>query len=165
MNMINIKSQKDFFSGLMFTILGIAFAWGASRYRFGSGVNMGPGYFPLILGILLSILGGVIIFKALVGKTKDGDKIGSIGWRPLVFIISANLIFGVAVGGLPSIGLPPMGMIVGIYALTFIASLAGEEFNFKGVMVLATVLAIINYLAFVHLINLQIAVWPTFITR
>ena len=29
---MKIKSQKDFFSGLMFAVVGVAFAWGATTY-------------------------------------------------------------------------------------------------------------------------------------
>lgn len=161
---MKIKSQKDFFSGLMFLGVGVAFAWGATTYTVGSGARMGPGYFPLMLGILLAILGAVIIFESLVVETEDGEKIGSWAWKPLTFIIAANLVFGLALGGLPSIKVPALGMIVGIYALTFIASLAGDEFKAKEVLILATVLSILSYLAFVVLLKLQFPVWPTFIT-
>ena len=161
---MNIKSQKDFFSGLLFIVIGAAFAIGANNYTVGTGARMGPGYFPLLLGIFLAILGGVITFNSLVIATPDGDKIGSWAWKPLVFIILANLAFGLMIGGLPSVKIPAMGMIVGIYALTFIASLAGEEFNLKEVAILATVLAIISYMAFIVLLKLQFPVWPTFIT-
>jgi hypothetical protein len=161
---MNIKSQKDFFSGLMFMGVGVAFAWGATSYTVGNGARMGPGYFPLLLGVLLAILGGVITFKALVVETEDGEKIGSWAWKPLLYIIAANLIFGVLLGGLPSIKLPAMGMIAAIYALTFVSSLAGEEFNFKEVLVLSTVLSAMSYVAFILLLKLQFAVWPAFIT-
>ena len=161
---MNIKSQKDFFSGLMFMKVGAAFAWGATTYTVGNGARMGPGYFPLMLGILLAVLGGVITFKALVVETEDGEKIGAWAWKPLFFIIAANLVFGVMLGGLPSIGIPAMGMIVGIYALTFISALAGEEFKLKEVAILATVLSIMSYAAFILLLKLQFPVWPTFIT-
>ena len=162
---MNIKSQKDFFSGLMFMGTGVAFAWGASSYTIGNGARMGPGYFPLVLGVLLAFLGGLITFKALVVETQDGDKIGSFAWRPLFFIIVANLVFGAMIGGLPSIGLPPLGLVIGIYALTFISSFAGDEFSFKEVAVLATVLAVMSYLAFIVLLKLQFPVWPAFITN
>jgi Tripartite tricarboxylate transporter TctB family len=160
---MNIKSQKDFFSGLMFMGVGIAFAWGASGYTIGDGARMGPGFFPLALGIILAILGSFITFKALVVETVDGEKIGKLAWRPLFFIILANVVFGIMIGGLPSLGLPAMGLIVGIYALTFIASLAGDEFRLKGVLVLGTVLAILSYLAFIVLLKLQFPVWPAFL--
>jgi hypothetical protein len=160
---MNIKSQKDFFSGLMFMAVGIAFAWGASTYTIGNGARMGPGYFPLMLGILLAILGGVITFKALVVETVDGDKIGSFAWKPLTFIILSNLVFGAALGGLPSIGLPPLGLIIAIVALTFISALAGDEFNFKEVTILSIILSLMSYLAFVVLLKLQFPVWPAFI--
>ena len=159
---MNIKSQKDFFSGLMFMCVGVAFAWGASSYSIGTGARMGPGYFPLVLGVLLGLLGAVITFKALVVETQDGDKVGKFAWKPLVFIILANLAFGAAIGGLPSIGLPPLGLVVGIYLLTFISSNAGDEFKFKEVVILATVLALLSYLAFIVLLKLQFPVWPAF---
>ncbi|WP_027476776.1 tripartite tricarboxylate transporter TctB family protein [Curvibacter gracilis] len=161
---MKIKSQKDFFSGLMFMVVGVAFAWGATTYSVGSGARMGPGYFPLMLGILLALIGSVITFKAMVVETEGGDKIGAWAWKPLFFILAANFVFGILLGGLPSIGLPPMGMILGIYALVIISSLAGNEFSLKGVLGLSTILAIGSYLAFVVLLKLQFPVWPSFIT-
>ncbi len=157
------KSQKDFFSGLMFLVVGIAFAWGATKYNIGEGARMGPGYFPLMLGCLLAAIGAFVIFEALVVETEDGEPFGTVAWKPLGFIIAANFIFGILLGGLPSIKVPAMGMIVGIYALTFIASAAGEEFSWKENLILATVLAIGSYLAFIVLLKLQFQVWPSFI--
>ena len=162
---MTIKSQKDFFAGLMFLVAGIAFAWGATNYTIGEGARMGPGYFPLMLGILLSIIGVFIVFEAMVVETEDGEKIGKAAWKPLFFIIFSNVIFGVCLGGIPKIGIPAMGLIVGIYALTFVAALAGDEFKAKEVAVLATVLAVISYLAFILLLKLQFPVWPSFLTR
>ncbi len=161
---MNIKSQKDFFSGLMFMGVGVAFAWGATTYNVGEGARMGPGYFPLMLGILMAILGAGITFKALVVEAEGGDKIGKWAWKPLVYIILANLVFGVLLGGLPSINLPAMGMIIAIYALTFISSAAEPGWKVKNTFILATVLAAGSYLAFVVLLKLQFPVWPAFIT-
>ncbi len=159
-----IKSQKDFFSGLMFTLVGAAFAFGATNYNIGTGARMGPGYFPLLLGIFLAVLGAFITFYSLVEHTEDGEPVGAFAWKPIVFILGANIVFGVLLGGLPSIGLPPMGLIAGIYALVFIASKAGEVFVVKDVFILATVLAVGSYIAFIWALKLQMPVWPAFIT-
>jgi hypothetical protein len=158
------KSQKDFFSGLMFGVVGGAFAWGATTYNVGEGARMGPGYFPLMLGIVLALLGAVIMFQSLAVESEDGDPIGKWAWKPLFYILGANLAFGVLLGGLPSIGVPAMGMIIAIYALTIISSLAGENFKLRDVLILSTILAVGSYLAFIVLLKLQIQVWPTFIT-
>ena len=162
---MNIKSQKDFFSGLMFMSVGAAFAWCATKYSVGTGARMGPGYFPLMLGVLLAVLGSVITFKSLVVETTGGDKIGSWAWKPLIFIILGNLTFGVLLAGLPSIKLPAMGMIVGIYVLTFITSMAEPGWKVRNTFILATVLAIGSYMAFVVVLKLQFPVWPAFFTR
>jgi hypothetical protein len=45
--LVKIKSQRDFWSGLMFVAVGIGFAWGATNYSFGSSARPGPGYFPV----------------------------------------------------------------------------------------------------------------------
>ena len=160
---MRIKSQRDFASGVLFSAFGVAFAWGATTYNVGTGARMGPGYFPLVVGVLIAIMGVLITLKALTVKTEDGEPIGRIAWRPLIFIIGANLIFGVLLVGVHSWGLPAMGLIVAIYALTFVASLAGDQFKAKEVFVLATVLAIGSYVAFELALKLNFPIWPAFI--
>ncbi len=160
---MKIKSQKDFFSGLMFMGVGTAFALGATTYNVGTGARMGPGYFPLMLGVLLAIIGAAITFNATVVETADGEKIGKWAWKPLFFILASNFAFGILLGGLPSIGVPAMGLIVAIYALTFIAGMAGNEFKVKESFILATILAVGSYVAFVWALKLQFPVWPSFI--
>ena len=158
-----IKSQKDFFSGLLYAAVGSAFAIGATNYNLGTSARMGPGFFPMMLGVLLAIIGLYIMFKAMVVKTPNGDKIGAWAWKPLFFIIAGNLLFGVLLGGLPSIKFPAMGLIVAIYGTTLVVSMAGDKFKLKEVLVLATVLSVLSYLAFIVLLKLQFPVWPSFI--
>ena len=81
-----IKSQKDFFAGLLFIAIGLGFAWGATDYELSDTARMGPGYFPMALGALLAALGAVIAFKALVIETADGEPVGRWAWRPLFFV-------------------------------------------------------------------------------
>ena len=159
-----IKSQKDFFSGLMFTLVGAAFAWGATSYNIGTGARMGPGYFPLLLGVFLAVLGGLITFYSLIEHTEDGEPVGAFAWKPVVFILGANIVFGILLAGLPRFGIPPMGLIAAIYALVIIAGKAGDTFSLKESVMLATGLSVGSYLAFIMLLKLQMPVWPAFIT-
>ena len=148
----------------MFMGAGMAFAWGATAYKVGEAARMGPGYFPILLGVLTTLLGAVVTLKALGFETEGDERIGPWGWKPLIFIILANLAFGVLLGGLPGIKLPSMGLIAAIYALKFIASMAKEGWKVKSTFILATVLALGSYLTFVLLLKLPIPVWPAFIT-
>ena len=84
---MRIKSQRDFWSGVMFILAGIGFAWGATNYSFGNSARPGPAYFPFGLGILMAILGAMVTFKALTVETEGGDPIGDIGWKPLIIIV------------------------------------------------------------------------------
>ena len=111
---MKIKSQKDFFCRARCScVVGIAFAWGATTYNVGERRPHGPGLLPADAGHPAGASSAlVIIFEALVVETEDGEPIGKWAWKPLVFIIGANLAFGVLLGGLPSIGVPAMGLIV-----------------------------------------------------
>lgn len=160
-----IKSQKDFFSGLMFMAVGSGFAIGATNYTIGQASRMGPGYFPLILGVILAILGAIIAVQSFASKAPDGDKIGKWAWKPLVYVLGSNLAFGALLVGLPSIGFPSFGLIVAIYALVFIASQAGDRVNIKELVILSTILAVGSYMAFIKLLSLQFPVWPAFLVN
>lgn len=161
---MRIKSQKDFFAGLVYAGVGVAFAWGATNYNIGDGARMGPGYFPLLLGVVLAIIGGIVVFQSLVVETPDGNPVGQWAWKPLLLIIAANFLFGILLGGIPSLGVPAMGLVAAIYGLVIVSSLAGTEFRLGEVLILATVLAIGSWVAFIWGLKLQFQVWPTFIT-
>lgn len=161
---MKLASQKDFFAGLMFTIVGIAFAIGATNFTVGNAARMGPGYFPLMLGIVLIGLGATITFQSFRSKALGGDLIGKWAWRPLGFIIGANVAFGILLVGLPTLGVPAFGLIVAIYALVLIAGYARPNCSLKESVILATILAVGSYGAFVYALNLQFPVWPAFLT-
>lgn len=152
---MKIKSQRDFVSGLAFIVVGLAFAWGATDYSFGSSAKPGPGYFPFGLGIILAILGAVVTFKALTIETEDGEPIGSIAWKPLIIILGSVGIFGVA--------LPRLGLIVTIPLLIALSSFAAGKFRPVEIGILSVVLTVGSYLVFVTGLGLVIPVWPSFL--
>lgn len=160
---MRIKSQKDFFAGLFYLVVGGGFAIGATNYTIGDASRMGPGYFPMLVGTLLAILGVIIILQALIVETPDGDPIGHWVWRPLVYVILANFLFGILLGGIPTLGIPPTGLIIGIIVLTIVAAMAGTEFKLKEVLILAAILAIGSWAIFIYGLNLQMPVWPSFL--
>ena len=127
-----LKSQKDFFSGLLFMTVGGAFAYGATTYQVGTAARMGPGYFPLLLGVILALMGAVIAVRSFIAGTPDGDHIGAIAWKPLLLVLGANVAFGALMIGVPSLGIPQFGLVVAIFAQLCIASLAAERFVLTG---------------------------------
>lgn len=157
------RSQKDFVSGLMFTAVGIAFAVGATNFDIGGAARMGPGYFPLLLGILLAVLGVIVTIQSF-GRGVANEEIGAIAWRPLVYILGGNLAFGVLLVGVPALGIPAFGLIVALYALVLIVGYARPGHKIKESIVLATILAVGSYGAFVYALNLQFPVLPWFLS-
>lgn len=151
---MKIKSQKDFASGLMFVAVGVAFAIGATNYNFGQSARPGPGYFPLLLGVILAILGAIVLLQSLAKGGADGDPIGAITWKPLLLILGAVVLFGIA--------LPHLGMVIAVPMLIAISSMA-SDFRWKSVIGASVVLTVFSWLAFVYGLGLTIPVWPPFI--
>jgi hypothetical protein len=139
----------------MFVGVGAAFAIGAIQYSMGTSARPGAGYFPMGLGVSTAVLGLAILFKALTVETEGGDKIGGIAWRPLVVIVGAITVFGLA--------LPRLGMVVTVPVLIIMTSLAGDEFRWRGVLVNAAVLTLGSWVIFVWGLRLTIPMWPWFI--
>ena len=102
---MKIKSQSDFWSGLMFIAIGVGFAMGRDELQHGQRArrtilraSLGPmssfrasgaRLFPLGLSSC-ALLGAIVLFKSLTIETEGGDPVGNFAWRPLVFIIAAD---------------------------------------------------------------------------
>lgn len=124
---MKLKSQKDFFSGLMFLLVGGGFAAVAgTSYTVGTAARMGPGYFPMLLGGLLAVLGAAIIFSALTIERREDESVGVIAWRPLFFVLLGVLSFG--------LGLTKLGLYVCVFILIAVSSLADRDIRFKGLL-------------------------------
>ena len=152
---MKIKSQRDFFSGLMFVVVGVVFAVGATNYPMGNSAKPGAGYFPLILSVLMAILGAIVLFKSLTIETEGGDPIGAIAWRPLIVIVAAIAVFGATINWL--------GLALAVPILILISSLAGDEFKWIGVLINCVVLTVFSWLIFIVGLKLTIPLWPKFL--
>ena len=90
-------ARKDLLAGGTFVGFGLAFAITSSTYEVGTALRMGPGYFPLVLGSLLVVLGILIAVKGFVAA--DSDDIGPIPWKALALLVAALLFFGFTIQG------------------------------------------------------------------
>ena len=85
---MKIKSQKDFWSGLMFIGSGLFFAlWAMEFYQMGTAVRMGPAYFPTVLGFLLAVLGAVVLLQSVTAEP-EGDAAVHTPFNFIDFVIA-----------------------------------------------------------------------------
>jgi len=150
---MKIKSQQDFWAGLMFVGFGLFFVVVAlMNYQMGSAVRMGPAYFPVLLGGLLAILGLVVLIGSVV---ETGPPVAKFHFRPLLFIAASSLAFAYL--------LKPLGLVLASAALVFISAYGGHEFKFKEVAIMSAVLVVFAVLVFVKGLTLPFPICPDFI--
>jgi len=112
---------QDLAAGGVFVAIGLFFALGAwFDLRIGSAFSMGPGYFPLLLGGLLTAMGIAIVIKASIATRTPFD---ATSWRGLIMTIAAIVFFAATVRGL---GLAPSLCIA-----TMIAAGASGQVNLR----------------------------------
>jgi len=150
---VRIRHPKDFWSGLMFLVIGLAFAGFAQQYALGSAQRMGPGYFPTVLGGLLAILGLVIAIRGMTQPGPDGD-IERFHFGPLAIILGAVALFGFL--------LRPAGLVAALVVLIAVSAYASHEFRMREVIPLALFLVLLVLAVFIWGLGMVIPVWPAF---
>lgn len=152
---MHIRNKRDFWGGASFAVVGALFAFFATSYDIGSGARMGPGYFPLTLGILLALL-GIFVAIGSISKNTAPAELEAVGWRELIMVLGAVAIFGVT--------LPWLGMVISVALLILISAMADYQFGWKETTISIIVLVIMSYIVFVKGLELQFPVWPVFFT-
>lgn len=150
---MRIRNEKDFWSGVLFTAVGLAFAVLARDYDMGSAQRMGPAYFPTVLGLLLAGLGVFIAVRALALETRDG-KVEKLDFGAVAWVLGAVALFGVL--------LRPAGLIAALVALIFVSARGSHEFRFKETALLSVGLVILVLVVFIWGLKLTIPVLPAF---
>lgn len=135
---------KDLAAGLVFVAIGGFFAIDAlATLRLGSTLNMGPGYFPVLLGALLILLGLAI---AASGLGRPTEPFGSVSLRGVTLVMAAIVVFGASVRGL--------GFIPALFASVMMSSLASRQVSLKLAMLLSLTLTAFSTLVFVVALGL-----------
>ena len=150
---ITIRNQKNFTSGLLYIVAGLGFAVGATQYKLGSADRMGPGYFPLWLGLLLALIGAVVLAGSVRAKTR-AEAMPRMDLKTLAWILGSVALFGLL--------LQPMGLVISLVALVLVSSVASHEFGWKGALLNALLLLVICVGAFIFGLGLQLPLWPAF---
>ena len=140
------RSPKDVLAGLTFLGFGVAFALGALAYDIGDPVRMGPGFFPLVVGVLLALLGVVIVVTR--STEPDEEPLTAPPWRAGVLILGALLVFGLTVRGL--------GLVPALLVTALLASLASRETSPPWAVVLAVALTLLSIAIFVVALSVRL---------
>jgi hypothetical protein len=108
---------------------------------------MGPGYFPLVLGGLLVVLGVAIMVQAAAG---GGDKtpLGSAAWRGIVLITAAVIVF--------ALGVRRLGLAPALFAAVLLAALSSARTTPVGALVMAAALTAFCILIFVWALGMPV---------
>jgi len=146
---IKIPSNRDFYSGLVFIFFGATAMLVARNYPMGTSDHMGPGYFPFIVGGMLTLLGLVI---ATVALWTAGEAIKLEGLRALLFVHGGVLAFAAIIN--------PLGLVLALLVLIVISCLGNQGFRILEVAALYLVLAAMALGLFVYGLGLSFKIWP-----
>ena len=142
-----IVNTKDIIAGASFLAIGgFVCVYAYTQLDIGTAYVMGPGYFPMTLGMLLCFLGIAIGLSAL---SIPPSPIGDFAWRAVLLITFATVLFGVGVRGF---GLAP------VVALTvFLACLASRKTSLLAAVAGTAVLWAVSLLIFYYGLGLSVS--------
>lgn len=134
-----IRDPKDFLSGLMFMGFGGAAIVLGQDYEMGRAVRMGPGYFPVLLGGLLCIVGAACLLRSLL---RPGEPVGRLAVKPLLLVVVSTLVFGLL--------LRNAGLVAALAVSILLSAMASSQFSRK-----TTALTIVGMTTFCYLVFLK----------
>ncbi|MBP6339480.1 MAG: tripartite tricarboxylate transporter TctB family protein [Vitreoscilla sp.] len=143
-----IKHPKDFWTGVIFLVFGLSAVVIGRDYAMGTAGKMGPAYFPTVLGALLSVIGGIAVFRSF---KRVGDQIEKFHLRELFIVLAAVVLFGLLMRGA---GLAPAAVV-----LIVISAYASPQFKWHEALLLALGMAGFAVLVFVKLLGLPLQVF------
>jgi hypothetical protein len=148
-------APKDVLAGLVFLAIGLSFTVVAATYGIGSANQMGPGSFPLVLGLILAGLGGFIAARGLA----DGEEgpIGAVPWRAVALLVGAVIVFGLTVR---SLGLAPSTFLA-----SFMSAFASRRTTLPTAVLIAVGLTVLSVLVFVFALSLRLPLFPSWFGR
>jgi hypothetical protein len=104
---------KDMAGGALLLMFALAFAVGSLNNELGSSLNMGPGYFPLIVSGLLALVGISIVVP---GLRSEPEAMGSVPFGGLVLVLIAPIAFLFTID--------PLGLIPALFITGLLCALA-----------------------------------------
>lgn len=141
--MIRVSHPQDFWSGLLFIVIGALGVYLGRNLAFGSMTRMGPGFLPAVLSWTLIGLGAIILLR---GVARAGDAIQPSRWRPQIMIAVAIVLFAQLI---ERIGLAPT-----VFVVTIVAALASDEMRWRDTLMVAVGLSVVCTLLFIKVLGL-----------
>lgn len=130
--------------GVILILFGMAFAIGALQYPIGDFLELGPGMFPLIVGIAIVLFGVIVVLLGLAGPLQDSEPFDAPVFRRQMAVLGlvsvSLLVFGLLIRG--------FGMFPAIIGLVLLVGLTERERRPVTSVVTAIVLAILAWLIF-----------------
>jgi putative tricarboxylic transport membrane protein len=142
---VTIRNPKDFWSGLLFLVVGGAAVLLARQYSLGSAFKMGPGYFPIALGGLLALVGLAAMVRSFI---RPGTALEPFHWRLLLRVTGSIVLFGLLMRG--------AGLSIAVVVLVLASAAASVYFRWRIALILAAGLTTLSALLFVKGLGLPI---------
>ncbi|MHA6692229.1 tripartite tricarboxylate transporter TctB family protein [Devosia sp. A449] len=145
-----VSSWSERIGGLVLLLIGLAAAAQALSYPFGTVSKMGPGFFPVVAGLMLAFLGGLIFWKAPdAGQSKEGGK---LNLRPAFFIFAGLFAWALL--------LRPTGLVIATVAMALLAAFAYPKPNLKRIAITVVLLPLLGLVLFIYGLGMPMRAFP-----
>ncbi|MEC7763147.1 MAG: tripartite tricarboxylate transporter TctB family protein [Pseudomonadota bacterium] len=151
MNLLS-ERNRDLLGGLALVIIGLGAAVRAgTTLRMGSLGNMGPGFFPTVLGVALAVCGGIILAQTVVRRVGPG-AIARVNLRAILCIIGAVAVFAIAIR--------PLGLLLTAFLSVVVAGLADPRTKLVTLIILGVGLSATSWLVFIVALGMPLSALP-----
>lgn len=143
------RDWPDIAGGLVLAAVGaVAAGWALAHYDLGTLRQMGPGFFPAILGTLLAALGLMVALPAW----KRAAPAAKVEPAAVIAVLASILIFGA--------GLSRIGLVGATAAAVLVATLPAPHPGWTWRVILTVVVTALTVLVFSLGLRMTLPLWP-----
>ena len=140
--------HKNLIAGIFWICLGILLSIWSTSYHIGGITQPGPGFLPLILGILIVLFSIVILaqgWKADAAKEKAVSFSLPAGWKKIAYVILVMLF--------TTFAFEPLGYLITVFLLIALLMLGKGLRSLRKAILTALLTALGVYLVFILLLE------------
>jgi hypothetical protein len=151
---VRLEWNKDYAAGALIACIGAFAVLQGQSYRMGALTRVGSGFFPVLIGVLMILVGALIAGSASYGSVEAGPAPRPSDWRGRGCVIAGPVMF--IIGGVY------FGLAPATFACVFVAALGDRSATLRSAAVLAATITVVGVVLFSYILQVPFPIlrWP-----
>lgn len=136
------------FSAIFLIVSAVMGGYAFTTMKTGTPAAMGPGFFPVMLSLVLAVLS---VGVAFLSRDLEAEALTLAPVKAIIIVVLCPMVFGFAI--------EPFGLVIAVFLVIFVSCLASRVTTLTQALVLSTAFTIFCVAIFHYMLQMTIPLW------